>query len=602
MSRTVHDAPTTRKRKKLVLKMALAAMVGVVGLGLLYLSGYVMANVTRTSETADIFNDAAELSPELVEAVRWNTDAPDLARPMEPLTRDDVTAAWLRAWTQISIVAGTGDTTGLDVYFSNTANDAMVDAAADWIGSEAQQISHELTLTFYSEDGQVIGLRADEVRLLRTQVFDDGLGYYDTREAYEVVLLLEDGNWRVQHWVRQSAEGDWWAEPIDDPTSSLESGVAGINYYPRDTPFDLFLPGFDRDTIGADLDRISALGLDSVRIFLDYGVLGGRWVDQERLARVSEFLDLADERDLRVVVTLFDGRTDHNTERWDADDAHAASIVTALAGHPALLMWDLKNEADRDVGIQGASIELIHAWLAHVGRTVRSIDPDTPITVGWSTPSAAIAAPPVVDVISFHYYGSVGDFEASVDAVQAVAGDRPVIVTEFGLPTWNTFLPGGHSEEEQASYYADLLTESRRLGLDGTMSWTLWDLRYPPRDAGSLPWRAGPQVSLGVLRPDGSAKPAAAVLDPTADLALVPRTGPVDRLTKPFWLLTLVAIAGIAALVVLRRRRRHRSGSPSDGSGQLEDRDRSLVSVNLDQRPIRNGSSGPGGGDDTRNP
>ena len=552
------------KSKKNIVKLAIFAWIslaGIVGAGM---AARWFGGITQSEETNEIFNAAAQLPPELLEAVVWQPDRPNLKRSMEPLTRVDVTSAWIRAWEQLSIVAQTGDTTGLEVYFSNSALEGLLASREQTRGNPVHQLGHTLRVDFYSQDGQVIGLTADEVNLVRSVEVGGTLGWTQNVESYEAVLLLEDGNWRIQHWVRREADRRWWTDPAPDGTRALieeaaeddaadSAGLAinGINYYPRDAPFAEFWPNYDPDVVAADLDRVADAGLDSVRIFLPFDGLGGRWTGEEDLAPVKDFLDQADARGLGVVVTLFDGRTDHRTDKWDSDAAHIEAVVPGLAGHPALLMWDLKNEPDRDIGANGVDVQLLYGWLGHVAHEVRLHDAETPMTVGWSTPEAALAAPIHTDVVSFHFYGPVDDLRQRAPQLIEHADGRPVILSEFGLPTWNSVFPGGHTEAEQADYTAQILRVAADTGLEGTMVWTLWDLAEAPPDAGALPWSSGPQINLGLLRADGSAKPVLDVVRPGADLDAVEGVGPLHRLNKTFWRLALVGAFGLFVLWVL---------------------------------------------------
>ena len=548
------------KSKKNLIKLmvfGVMAVAGVIGLGLAARS---YEGISQSEETNEVFNAAAQLPPELLEAVIWQRDPENLTREMEPLTRVDLTSAWIRAWEQLSIVAQTGSVAGLEIYFSNSALEGLLASAQEVRGRPVNQLSHNLRVDFYSEDGQVIGLTADQVGLVRSVPIGGTLGWVQSVESYEAVLVLEDGNWRVQHWVRRSTDERWWTEPVDPATEfdAATFAVNGINYFPQDHPFDAFWANYDPDVVDADLERIAGLGADSVRVFLPFDELGGRWTTEEQLEPVIDFLDRAEAHELEVVATLFDGRTDHRTDKWDSDRAHAETVVQALRDHPALMMWDLKNEPDRDIGANGVSEQLMYAWLGHVAHVVRGEDPATPLTVGWSTPEAALAAPIHTDVVSYHYYAPTSEFEELAIRVQEHAAGRPVLVSEFGLPTWNSYFPGGHTEVEQARYIADVRSSAERLGLRGTMAWTLWDLAESPPDAGRFPWNTGPQKALGLLRADGTEKPAAALIDSAADLDAVPAPGLFNRLGKSFWRLMIVAGIGLVGLRILGRKVRSR--------------------------------------------
>lgn len=560
-----------KSRFKQLLGLALLAVLATGALAALGLAGRVVARFASGAVPADALHEVRALPAE--EAVTWAPDAND-GRPMEPATREEIRSGYVRAWAELDIAATTGRGEGLRTYFAGPALKAVLAGAGSTgagstgagstgtgsTGTEATefpglgvaQLDHHLTLRFYSDDGSIVGFRDEPAGLVRS----DGDTVLDGREAYDVVMLLEDGNWRVRHWVRTSAEVRTTIDAPPAPTGTSPAALAGLNYYPRREPFERFWPAYDPAVVDADLARIGALGLNSIRVFLDYYALGGSRPDPAVLSRVRDLLDRAQGHGLGVVATLFDRRTDHRPAAWGDDDRHLAGVVPALAGHPALWLWDLKNEPDLDDDRPATRAE-VRAWLAHVARQVRALDPVTPHTIGWSTAAEAIDSAPVVDVVSFHHYAPAADLAEALPAVLQAASGRPVVLSEFGLPTWNSLWPGGHTEAEQARYYADVLSEVRQANLAGYLAWTLHDLAAPPPGV-IPPWRRGTETHLGVLRASGEEKPAAALLRPGADLAGVPRLGPAARLAKPFWRLVIVVLAGVALAggALLWRRRR----------------------------------------------
>lgn len=199
-----------RTRKKRVLRAGLIIPLLVLSAIVVVAASSIMSTIVRDGERLEIFTAAAEIPPELAESTIWLPDPDGLPREMEPLTRDDVTAAWIRAWEQLEIVSRTGDTAGVDVYFANSARESVLRNAPLWEGRSISQLGHTLELTFYSEDGQVIGLQSSESRLVRSESSEAGNFMRNTREGYEAVVVLDDGNWRIHHWVRQSFEADAW--------------------------------------------------------------------------------------------------------------------------------------------------------------------------------------------------------------------------------------------------------------------------------------------------------------------------------------------------------------------------------------------------------
>ncbi|MCU0494500.1 MAG: hypothetical protein MUD01_23170, partial [Chloroflexaceae bacterium] len=194
----------------------------------------------------------------------------------------------------------------------------------------------------------------------------------------------------------------------------------------------------------------------------------------------------------------------------------------------------------------------VNTWLEHTLAQARRHAPNHLLTVGWSSAGHAATLSHMVDIVSFHFYAPAPELPAAYASLRAAAPDLPLLLGEFGLPTWNSpFFPHGHSESEQARYYAEILAHQRASGSSGYLAWTLYDFnRVPASVAGGWPWQVGPQRHLGVLRPDGTPKQTAALLHPGAVLD-VPPLPPWDRWLKPFWL-TVYMVFGLVGWLAWR--------------------------------------------------
>lgn len=148
---------------------------------------------------------------------------------------------------------------------------------------------------------------------------------------------------------------------------------------------------------------------------------------------------------------------------------HLATLLPYFANDPTILAWDIKNEPDRDYGYNSAA--LVDAWLRFVARHVRWHDPNHLITIGWPTPEAASAVPTeTVDFITFHYFDQPEEYMLWVTALQKAVGDKPILLEEFTFSTWNSPFFPGHTEAEQAHYYAALLRQHRALDSLGDLT------------------------------------------------------------------------------------------------------------------------------------
>lgn len=532
---------------------ALVVAVVLLAVALAWLGGLHRAFLTGASPR-DVFTPVPPVVGDLDPVTVWRPD-PDLPREVDPATRTALTDAWTSAFGRVDAALATGSLDDLVTSFSGNALDQVTATVGSAEGLARQvPVAHDLEVVFFSADGSVIELRDHALELVRVASHDGTVEVTHDRERWDAVLLLRDGRWRVEQLVRRSTEpvGASAASTPADPVPG-DVPALGVNVLVGDRWTDPW-SSFDGDVAAAQLDDVVALGLGHVRVFLPYEDLGAGDPDADVVARVATFLDLAEDRGLRVTLTLFDGWTDRGPEHWPDAVRHLEGVVPVLAEHPALATWDLKNEADRDDEAEGR--DLNRAWLRHVGTTVRRLDPSTPRTIGWASAEAAGDLLDVVEVVSLHHYDTPGTLDAVLPAVLAAAGERPVVVQETGLPTWASVLPGGHTEAEQAAYVADVRRVAAANGVDEVLLWTLQDPATPPPDAGRSPWRRGAETHLGLLRPDGSQKPVAADLAAGIAPDDVARPGPLDRLTKPFWLLVVVGTVAVAGAGLLARRGR----------------------------------------------
>jgi hypothetical protein len=553
----------SKNRLKLLLSVALLLVIA----GLLWLLlrglGDLVTYFQQGADPASALNIVPNRPPDLHVKLAWLPDDADTGRAMEPYTRRQIEASYLRAWLQWNLSYLKGEPFGLKTYFSGPGLAAASEAvtrttAAGWRVAQAD-LTHSLRLHFYSADGSIVSFTDHAANV--AQVVRDARGNEvfagESTAAYDVVMFLDDGNWRMRHWVRLPTEK---AAPGPTSESRLKlavptAAIAGINYYPQVTPWDQFWPAYDGAVTERDFALARSLGLNVVRVFVPYAEFGGARVRPEMLDRLQDLLDRAQTHGLLVIPTLFDFWGGYDLLHWPDGDRHLEAILGRFADHPAVLAWDLKNEPDKDYARVGRMT--VDAWLAHVIQQARTLAPGQPLTIGWSTPEAAPALAEKLDFVSFHFYAPPAELPTRYAALAAAAPDCPLLLGEFGLPTWNSALfPNGHTEAEQAQYYADILRFMRSTANAGTLAWTLYDFADVPASvSGRLPWRRGAESRLGVIRPDGSPKPAAALLAPGAILD-VPAVPGWARWTKPFWRTVGVVLAalGLALLLWLRRR------------------------------------------------
>ncbi|MDN3595097.1 cellulase family glycosylhydrolase [Zunongwangia endophytica] len=442
-------------------------------------------------------------------------------RPMEQQTLGEIQQDYLNAWYVKHVAYKTNNPYGIEDYYTDSSRVNLFKTIKfnkkNDIHLEATTLNHYPKLEFYSADGQLVVITDNEVvEYQEIYESDQKLLTHQDTSSYRVMMLLEDGFWRIRHIVKQPAK------PQKDSVSTnklaevkgkkiyvenKEFKVKGINYYPKASPWDMFGENFNKDTIAKDFQIIRNAGLNSIRIFLQYEDFGKAEVLPQKLDKLRTVLDIAEEKDLKVVVTLFDFYGDYSVLDWTLTHRHADQIVSAFKDHPAVLAWDLKNEPDLDFESRGK--DLVLQWLSHIADEVRKHDPNHLITVGWSSPEAAVNLQEELDFVSFHFYKNLEKLASDYKILEDNIPNKPLVMQEFGMSSyhglWNPF---GTDEEDQAQYHKKMQDFFKKEDL-AFMSWTLYDFEeVPSQVVGRLPWRKSRQRFFGFLDHRGEPKPA----------------------------------------------------------------------------------------------
>jgi endo-1,4-beta-mannosidase len=395
---------------------------------------------------------------------------------------------------------------------------------------EQADLSHHLQLHLFSLDKQVVSFTDHGVRVQKRishPVTFDPLHTDQQQADFQVVMTLDDGKWRIRHFVRKPGPSASALPPVEipDPDSALvrlEQGKfvyknipfqpAGVNYYPKEHPWFEFWENFDTCLLQRDLLLIRDLNLNLMRIFVPYQVFGAGEVKPQMLHRLAKVLDLAHASQIKVMVTLFDFPVGYALSDYAPTERHLKTILSQFHSHPALLAWDLKNEADLDFSPHGE--RRVQEWLAYMLERARVYDPHHLLTLGWAYSDHAHLFAEEVDFVSFHCYTEPGDFRYRLEELRKRVGEKPLLVSEFGMPTYRSlFVRGGKTEQEQAAYYQDVLQLLAEKGNIPFIAWTLHDFGELPDEVFGSSWRAKvPQKNFGLYRKNGQAKPVCEVL------------------------------------------------------------------------------------------
>ena len=292
--------------------------------------------------------------------------------------------------------------------------------------------------------------------------------------------------------------------------TKFANNFVGLNYYPASASWRDFWVEFPIDEIKFDIENAQKLNVNSLRIFLTHDYFDNIETRADALEKLQVFLDLCQERDIQVLLTFFDLRPDYTLSNWASDIGHIDHVLGKVAKHEAVLGVDLKNQPDLDFENWGEG--LVEAWLTVMARHIQSEYANLAVTTGWSKAENAARLSEVFDIVTYHEYENPKAFSHRLNAVIAQVGKKPVMITELGSTIWHPPFIESFGESAQASRLKNQLSQAELAS--GVFVWTLNDFDHVGKEVvGPLPWRQAQQRHFGLLRPDGSRRPAADILE-----------------------------------------------------------------------------------------
>lgn len=286
-----------------------------------------------------------------------------------------------------------------------------------------------------------------------------------------------------------------------------------INYFPSGDGWQYMWTRWQPGRIDHDFALAASMGANAVRVTVFPDVMGFPAPSPVMQSRLSQLVSMAGGHGLKVQLSLFDQFT--NFADIPASVSWAHEILAPLSASAHVAFIDLRNELDAPSTIEDAQV---YRWLGALLPAVKDDAHGIPVSLSVTAPAHIIALRSALhaepDFWDLHYYSSDGlAYATMAEAVQAAA-PLPVFVGETGFATASegapAGLPGGAPSLEayQAHYYRTIEQAALSLGLGAAAPWTLYD--FAPA---AIPSRQQPdQYAFGLLRTDGTPKPAAGVV------------------------------------------------------------------------------------------
>lgn len=208
--------------------------------------------------------------------------------------------------------------------------------------------------------------------------------------------------------------------------------VHGINYYPRLSPFELFLTKSEVNVIGKELDVIIASGINTLRIFVSFDQLfqceQQAIPNPETFRLLDEIIQTIASKDLHIILVLHQDIGTQNQTSW----GQLQFFVGRYAEEPAILAWDVLDKGDNLYEMY--TPEVILTWLADAILAIRQSDSQHLITASWQTNTQDTI--PLVDIVSFQHYGDYLPLRQEIANLKA-STDKPIILSAIGYSTFD---------------------------------------------------------------------------------------------------------------------------------------------------------------------
>lgn len=373
------------------------------------------------------------------------------------------------------------------------------------------RLNRRLVAEHINQDFRVANIKETSLRVnLQTSRINGDLLLKDIADETRILRFYQtQAGWIQNNLQTVQEKPQRVADRTHKFAEAFSQKFVGLNYYPATASWRDFWVDFPIYEITSDLVAARDMNVNAVRIFLNHDYFDGTETQDDAIEKLKIFLDLCENYNIQVLITLFDLRPNYELSNWSTDIKHIDAVLSGVASHPAILGVDLKNQPDLDFKNWGEG--RVEAWLTVMARHVQINFPQLAVTAGWSTAENALRLKDVVDVITYHEYQNPERFKERLNTIKSAAYGKPVMITELGSTTWHPPFIQGLTENSQASRLREQLGQASQS--DGIFVWTLNDFDHVGREVvGPLPWRQAQQRHFGLRREDGSFRPSAEVL------------------------------------------------------------------------------------------
>jgi len=208
--------------------------------------------------------------------------------------------------------------------------------------------------------------------------------------------------------------------------------VYGINYYPRMSPFELFLTDTEADVMAEELDVITPSGINTLRIVISLDQLFLCETDAvpnpDTFAVLDNIIQTIADKNLYVIVVLHQSITNPEQTAWE----RLQFVTQRYVQEPSILAWDVLENGDKLYAEM--SSEVVLTWLTRAIQAIRQVDSDHLITASWQTDAKDTIE--WVDIISFQHFADYSSLRQEIANLKSLT-HKPIILSAIGFSTFD---------------------------------------------------------------------------------------------------------------------------------------------------------------------
>lgn len=208
--------------------------------------------------------------------------------------------------------------------------------------------------------------------------------------------------------------------------------IYGVNFYPRMSPFDLFLMDTETDVLAKELDVIIPAGINTLRIYVNLEQLFLCEIQATPNINTFNLLDsiitTIANKNLHTIIVLNQTISNPEQSSWE----QLQFLAQRYATEPAILAWDVLENGDSLY--ENLTSETVLTWLANAIQAIRQVDNQHLITASWQNNAQDTIE--WVDIVSFQHFGDYLSLRQGITDLKSLTS-KPILLSAIGFSTFD---------------------------------------------------------------------------------------------------------------------------------------------------------------------